>query len=445
MAPARICSSSLLAAVATFLCSACVAAGGGGGGGGGTGTALGSGGAPGAVCNPATAKEGCFGKARMACDAGSAKWVQVEICPADQVCSENAAGGGSSLIVTSCKPAGNPGVADAGPADGGTTAADGSTTTGPGDAPSVEVGPPLDAPQGPDTVSADQTTTPDTVKEVVVVADSGPDAPADTAETISTKLSQCLSLKCTQQWSACGADNACIAFLQCGEGCKDLTCLAQCAQKNFSEQTILLAQCAETSGCLAGGAGFCGDGKCAGGETSSSCPQDCGSKPVCGNGKCESGETSSNCAKDCGSSACCASKGAQCGYVAGCPSNCGTCPSGQTCTNNQCKGGSTGDCLKDKCGSQLAACQADQGCLGIWAYGAIAGCAEQNGCQDNACLQANCQDQLDQCNQIAACGTLVTCLGKCAGDQTCANNCAPAAGLAKYQAMGECYKTNCAP
>lgn len=35
----------------------------------------------------------------------------------------------------------------------------------------------------------------------------------------------------------------------------------------------------------------CGDGTCQSGETSSSCPQDCGTQPTCGNGVCESGET----------------------------------------------------------------------------------------------------------------------------------------------------------
>ncbi len=381
----------------------------------------------------------------MTCDAATGKWVQVENCPANQICVETAAGSAGGQLVATCSAAPIQTGGDAGATDSANTIKDGNTTTGSGDGVSVEVGPPLDVPQLPDTQVADESSGSDVVKEVVVVVDVAPDLPPTEVETSPTKLSQCLSIKCTEFWSACGADNKCIAYLQCGEACKDLTCLSQCAQKNFSEATILLGQCAETSACLPGGAAFCGDGKCSGSETATSCPQDCGTKPVCGNGKCEAGETSSNCAKDCGATACCASKGAQCGVVAGCPTSCGTCPSGQTCTSNQCKGGSSGDCIKDKCGSQLAACQADQGCLGIWAYASMAGCAEQNGCQDNACVQLNCQDQLDQCDQIAACGSLLSCLSKCAGDQTCANNCAPTAGLSKYQAMGECYKANCAP
>lgn len=46
----------------------------------------------------------------------------------------------------------------------------------------------------------------------------------------------------------------------------------------------------------------CGDNKCTGQETCSSCPQDCGACPsVCGDGTCDSDETCSSCSSDCGS------------------------------------------------------------------------------------------------------------------------------------------------
>jgi PGF-pre-PGF domain-containing protein len=50
---------------------------------------------------------------------------------------------------------------------------------------------------------------------------------------------------------------------------------------------------------------ICGDGRCEGEETCSSCPQDCGRCPsgrkaYCGDGKCDSGETCSSCPDDCG-------------------------------------------------------------------------------------------------------------------------------------------------
>jgi hypothetical protein len=45
----------------------------------------------------------------------------------------------------------------------------------------------------------------------------------------------------------------------------------------------------------------CGDGRCYGAETCSSCPSDCGAcGPTCGNGRCESGESCSSCPGDCG-------------------------------------------------------------------------------------------------------------------------------------------------
>lgn len=43
---------------------------------------------------------------------------------------------------------------------------------------------------------------------------------------------------------------------------------------------------------------FCGDGMCNNGESSATCPQDCGSS--CGDGVCNGGETSGNCPEDCG-------------------------------------------------------------------------------------------------------------------------------------------------
>jgi hypothetical protein len=44
----------------------------------------------------------------------------------------------------------------------------------------------------------------------------------------------------------------------------------------------------------------CGDGECAGGETCSTCPADCGScGGYCGNGSCDSGESCASCPADC--------------------------------------------------------------------------------------------------------------------------------------------------
>ncbi|MBI5061274.1 MAG: hypothetical protein HZB67_03090 [Candidatus Aenigmarchaeota archaeon] len=45
---------------------------------------------------------------------------------------------------------------------------------------------------------------------------------------------------------------------------------------------------------------FCGDHSCGGGESCSSCSQDCGACPSCGDGSCNGNETCSTCPSDCG-------------------------------------------------------------------------------------------------------------------------------------------------
>lgn len=74
---------------------------------------------------------------------------------------------------------------------------------------------------------------------------------------------------------------------------------------------------------------WCGSGVCAGGETCTSCPQDCGAcPPTCGDGSCDAGETCASCAQDCGAcppacgDATC-SPGESCST---CPADCGACP-----------------------------------------------------------------------------------------------------------------------
>ncbi|MSQ83741.1 MAG: hypothetical protein EXR77_12795 [Myxococcales bacterium] len=411
--------------------ASCVSTGGGGSGSGGGGSGVAS--AAGIPCNPKDYTEGCFGKARMHCDPATSKWAELNGCSADQICTETQVlGAAATQKTTQCTAAPANGPADS--ANGETAPMDGATAGDAGVGQDGSVNPPLDT-------AVVEVIVADTAKDVLVIADTTTDSGP---EVSPTQFSDCLSKKCPEAWLSCGANTKCIAFLTCGEGCTTSACVASCAQKNFSEETVLLSECAATSGCVSGTTSqVCGNGKCEGSETASSCPQDCGTKPVCGNGLCESGETPSNCAKDCANVDCCVANSYSCGFAAKCGKSCGTCPSTQTCTANVCKGGSTGDCLQLKCGTELSSCQNDQVCVGIWAYAAIGGCSEANNCQDNACLESNCGEELAQCQSKTACTQLITCLSNCKTDQACANKCAPAAGLAKYQTLGECYKAKC--
>jgi hypothetical protein len=80
--------------------------------------------------------------------------------------------------------------------------------------------------------------------------------------------------------------------------------------------------------------GYCGDNACNNGETTSSCPNDCGSASgeTCGNNFCGPGETSSSCPADCGGTG--SSSGGSCPtYGFGSPDG------SYACNYNTCSGG----------------------------------------------------------------------------------------------------------
>ncbi len=114
----------------------------------------------------------------------------------------------------------------------------------------------------------------------------------------------------------------------------------------------------------------CGDNKCIGQESCSSCPQDCGSCPsVCGDGTCDSGESCSSCSQDCGAcpSVCgdgSCDSGESC---SSCSSDCGSCPS--VCGDGSCDSDETCSSCSSDCGSCPptefcgdGSCDADETC-----------------------------------------------------------------------------------
>ena len=122
---------------------------------------------------------------------------------------------------------------------------------------------------------------------------------------------------------------------------------------------------------------FCGDGKCSGGETCSSCPGDCGCAvdetctegacvsgsggSFCGDNTCDASEDCNSCSADCG--ACIFCGDGKCNGSEDCSScsvDCGTCP---PCPNCPLEGSS---CL---CTDGTTSCSSDQDCPEVTTLG----------------------------------------------------------------------------
>ena len=114
--------------------------------------------------------------------------------------------------------------------------------------------------------------------------------------------------------------------------------------------------------------GWCGDYVCNNGETSSSCPGDCGggsggyTSETCGNGYCGPGETQASCPGDCSSGG--SATGGWCGDYA--------CNNGETLTScpSDCGTGAGGG---SSCGSNPASCASMEACTAVnffWCNGA---------------------------------------------------------------------------
>lgn len=105
----------------------------------------------------------------------------------------------------------------------------------------------------------------------------------------------------------------------------------------------------------------CPNGQCSGGESCSTCPQDCGTcPPGCPDGQCSNGETCSSCPQDCGSCPPVCADG-QCNgseNCSTCPQDCGGCPPG--CPDGQCNGSETCSTCPQDCGACPPVCQDGQ-------------------------------------------------------------------------------------
>ena len=186
-------------------------------------------------------------------------------------------------------------------------------------------------------------------------------------------------------------ENAATCPADCGGGAN--SCVGKCGEYKESNPCQCDTGCTEYGDCCADYAKVCGGG----------------STPKCGDGKCDPGETTSSCPADCG-------------------------------------GGSSGGliaCMKTKCASQYSACKAASGCNGLLIFLAAGECIEVNKCgSDAACQQAKCADEIAACQPGSPCGTLNSCLSKCnQGDQTCQGKCI-AVGGSQYQALGTCAQSN---
>lgn len=155
--------------------------------------------------------------------------------------------------------------------------------------------------------------------------------------------------------------------------------------------------------------GGCGDGKCEGSESSSTCAKDCPSTgPVCGNGQCESGESTASCVKDCPAA------GPSC--VGKCGGQSGTCYCDELCT-------SSGDC----CADYQSACGSNT-CTPKCAVGALCGTSDGCGgkCAGSCSAGLVCNASKVCVPNSAKCGNGICETGE--STTSCASDCKPAGG-----------------
>ncbi|MCA9665647.1 MAG: hypothetical protein KC503_08665 [Myxococcales bacterium] len=197
----------------------------------------------------------------------------------------------------------------------------------------------------------------------------------------------------------------------------------------------------------------CGDGKCEGGETCTSCEKDCGKCPNtnCGDGKCEGGETCTSCEQDCGKcpAGCGDGKCENGENCQTCEQDCGKCPT--SCGNNTCDNGETNatcpqDCPSTSCTAGTTKCldtstleYCDQGttktdkCDVICAtqFDYAVGCRLNPDTNKDICICANYANFGELCDNDVKCATGLFCgsFGATSSQGFCSKYCTNPGGL----------------
>jgi hypothetical protein len=146
----------------------------------------------------------------------------------------------------------------------------------------------------------------------------------DTSGDTSGVTGECIKSKCANEVNVCMTNPTCSKYITCMSACKDSACQNICATPLKNDATATKAvsalfQCSiDAQQTCQPVTTQCGDGKCEGSETKTSCPQDCASgadvttsndtgggqdtstgTAVCGDMTCAASEDASSCAVDC--------------------------------------------------------------------------------------------------------------------------------------------------
>ncbi len=299
--------------------------------------------------------------------------------------------------------------------------------------------------------------------------DSGEDvntSPADCMQISPGQLLKCFQKACPGEYASCESYPECAGVLKCSMACNDLNCMDGCA-KGVSAVTLQkflnpLGQCGGNAGCIPvqPPTPVCGNGSCETGETTKSCPQDCGGGidpgaiAACVAGACpdqwnKCGQTPAcanvlACAKQCQDNAClqkCATMAdpstlqtlvlplLQCGQNNNCFSGTTT----PTCGNGVCDSSETYQTCPQDCPAPINSVEAciAKACPADWQT-----CSSNPTCYSAAqCMEAG--GSLLQCVKDFNTGQILYSVIQCAQNNKCLNG----GGTSTNSCQGLCGKT----